>query len=248
MPNSPSVTVVTATIGHQGLSKCIESVRNQTYAIVDHLIVVDGPEWRDSVNQALEEARSPRAKVLQLPFSTGKKGWKGHRIYGAAPFLALSDYVCWLDDDNWFDPDHIASLVEVAGQADAPWAFSLRKIVDPSGNFVALDQCESLGNLHPTFISQSDYLVDTNCYFLRHNVAVQFSAIWNREARPLSGPPPDRLLCQTLMKNLPKAPSTRRYTVNYRVGSPIQKVGIDFFLKGNEAMRRRYPKGLPWEA
>ena len=50
-PSGPkSVTVITPTIGQKHLIKAIESVHNQTYMNVKHLVVVDGLEYFDNVN------------------------------------------------------------------------------------------------------------------------------------------------------------------------------------------------------
>ena len=38
----PLVTIITATTGAETLKKTIESVQNQTYQNIQHLIVVDG--------------------------------------------------------------------------------------------------------------------------------------------------------------------------------------------------------------
>src|SRR5688500_474382 len=207
MADLPSVAVITATTGHPNLGNCIRSVQAQTYAHVEHLVVIDGPEWyarADAVVNAMSD--TPRLKVMRLPHPTGKNQWNGHRIYGAAPSLMLTDLVCWLDEDNWLDADHLASLVQVMTEANVPWAFSLRKIVDKDRNFICLDECESLGNLHPTIMSDSDYHIDTSCYLLRRELAIRSSWVWNRVARPPAGelPGPDKLLCHLLMQKFPQ--------------------------------------------
>ncbi|HTQ09320.1 MAG TPA: glycosyltransferase [Fimbriimonadaceae bacterium] len=247
MPKNPTVTVITATIGHPQLKRCIESVRDQRYARIEHLVVVDGPEWYDRADEVLAQADHDRLQVLRLPHATGKNTWNGHRIYGSMPFLVLSDYVCWLDDDNWFDEDHVESLIRTIMSGDAAWSFSLRKIVDEAGQLLMLDQCESLGNLHPTFIMPTDFLVDANCYMVRRDVAIAASWAWNRVMRPADGPGPDRLLCHVLMQRFPNAPATKRYTLNYTVANTPTSVGPSFFAAGNAAMKQRYPAGLPWE-
>src|SRR5579871_5248921 len=112
MPKNPTVTVVTATTGHSELRRAIESVAIQTYARWEHHVFVDGPEWKERADAAIDEIDDDRLKVVHLPFATGKGGWNGHRIYAAAPYLASSDYVCWLDDDNWFDQNHLETLVQ----------------------------------------------------------------------------------------------------------------------------------------
>ena len=194
MPRNPTVTVITATIGHPSLARCIESVQNQRYARIEHWVVVDGPEWYGRTDEALSGLDHERLKVVRLPFATGKNTWNGHRIYGSMPFLVDSDYVCWLDDDNWFDADHVESLIQGILRRDAAWSFSLRKIMDEGGNLLMLDQCESLGSLHPTFVMPTDHLVDANCYMVRRDVAIAMAWAWNRVMRPSNGPGPDRLL------------------------------------------------------
>src|SRR6188474_3105614 len=143
MPKNPTVTVITATTGHAGLLRCVESVRDQTYNRLKHVVVVDGPKWSEKVDERLAEFEGD-VEVLTLPWPTGLDRFNGHRIYGAFPFLLESDFVCWLDDDNWFDPRHIESLVQTVFKSGAPWAFCLRKIVDLDGNVLGVDNCESL--------------------------------------------------------------------------------------------------------
>jgi glycosyltransferase involved in cell wall biosynthesis len=243
----PSVTVITATTGHTRLRRCLESVQSQTYSNLQHLVVVDGPEWFERADATIASVEGANVEVLRLPHATGKDLWYGHRIYGAMPLIVLTDYVCWLDDDNWFDEDHVAALVEAVDGAGAAWGFSLRKLVDAEGALVALDQCESLGSLHPTWILATDHLVDTSCYMVRRDVAINTAWAWNRISRPADGPGPDRLLCRVLMDHFPDGQWNGRYSLNYTLGNTAESVHPDFFHQGNEAMRQRYPDGLPWE-
>ena len=251
MPTPPTVAVITATTGHPNLAKCIQSVQEQSYALIEHLVAVDGPEHEakvDAVLNALPERHG--LKVIRLPHATGKGTWNGHRIYGAMPLVMLTDYVCWLDEDNWFDEEHVEDLVRAATSSTGGWGFSLRKIVDTEGNFITLDQCESLGNLHHSFMSAQDYHIDTSCYMVRRDIAVQLAWVWNRIARPPQGegPGPDRLLCRVLMQHFPVGVWSKRYSLNYTVGSTSESVKGEFFLYGNNVMREHYPQGLPWEA
>ena len=50
--------------------------------------------------------------VIQLPYKVGTDGWLGHRMYGAAAFLSDADYLTYLDEDNWVDPDHAHSIIQ----------------------------------------------------------------------------------------------------------------------------------------
>jgi Glycosyl transferase family 2 len=243
-----SVTVVTAATGHPMLGRCLQSVQQQTFGNIEHFIVPDGIEHRDKVHQAIRALGEVRQNVcaMALPHPTGLLGWCGHRIYGAVSLLCNTEFICFLDEDNWLEPEHVAGLVAEIRSTGADWGFSLRRIFDADANFVAPDICESLGNLHPVYNDDSRLLIDTNCFFLGRQVAATCAALWYRPAPP-RGAGADRLLTHFLLENFPRLCSTRRHTVNYTAGSNARSARADFFLKGNRAMRERYPSGLPWE-
>jgi len=243
----PTVCVITGATGHKNLKKCIQSVQDQSYALIEHLIVIDGPERNEPVDAVLNSLEDMRGiKVIRLPHITGANKWNGHRIYGGMPSICLTDYVAWLDEDNWIEEDHIESLVASVQSTGAAWSFSLRKLFDTDGNFFAEDFCESIGNLHPVFRSTNEFHVDANCYLLRRDVAIQLSGVWNRPGIG-EGLHPDRLLCRVLMEHFPNGQSTRKFTVNYTVGSTPTSGTKEYFLHGNSLMKVKYPHGYPWE-
>ena len=131
--------------------------------------------------------------------------------------------------------------------AAALWGHSLRKICDAEGQVLGLDECESLGMLHPIFSRDDVRLVDTNCYLLRRDVAIAFCPIWNRPRRPAGMPPPDFELCRALLANKIAATSSLRHTVNYTLGDTPGDERWEFFHRGNALMREQYPGGLPWK-
>jgi hypothetical protein len=246
-----SVTVITAATGHEKLVDCLNSVQHQTHSHLEHLVVVDGPEWEERVAEAVSQVGT-LAKPLhfvRLPFPTGKHNYGGHRIYGAFSLLSNCEFVCFLDEDNSFDHDHLESLLSEIRRTNSRWAFSLRKICDARGQVLAPDNCESLGNLHPVFSNKQHFHIDTNCYLLDRQVAARCAALWYRQGRwPEGKPGPDTLLCRHLLKHFPETCSNRRHTVNYTVESQQASVRAGFFLRGNDAMQRLYPQGMPWEA
>jgi hypothetical protein len=243
-----TVTVVTATTGHSMLGRCLQSVQRQTFARTEHFIVPDGIEHRDKAHQAIRALGDPSINIcaMTLPYATGRIGWCGHRIYAAVSMLCNTEYVCFLDDDNWLEPDHIASLVSQIKSTESDWGFSLRNIYDSEGNFIAPDNCESLGSLHPSYTKDSDRLIDTNCFLFRRELAVTIAPLWYRPAPPV-GPGADRVVTQYLLQNYPKHCSTRRHTLNYTAGNSTRSAAPEFFVKGNASMKERYPNGLPWE-
>ena len=124
-----SVIVVTPTIGSPKLRDAIDSVLNQTYKNINHLIVIDGSENAVNAYNQIPLQMKDRIGVLTLPYNTGKTGgnFYGHRIYAGIPHLLNADYIFFLDEDNWIDSTHVESLVDTVQGYD--WAFSLRKIV-----------------------------------------------------------------------------------------------------------------------
>jgi glycosyltransferase involved in cell wall biosynthesis len=180
-----------------------------------------------------------------LPLNVGAGGFNGHRVYGAVPFLVHSQFVAFLDEDNWFDPDHLARLMAMATREGLTWAYALRKIVDREGVFVTTDDCESLGHW-PVWYNPDFRLVDANCYLLRREVAVATGPHWHRRFR--DDPSPDYLLCKLLLDSKQPGACSGHYTVNYRAGMSADSVRLNFFLDGNAWTRQTYGENLPWRA
>lgn len=238
---SKKVTIITPTTGSDYLKKNLESVAAQTYDNVEHLVVIDGPEFASKVSS---NRTISNATYMQLPHNTGHSQYNGHRIYGAVPYLVDSDYVMFLDEDNYIDPAHVETLVKVCETND--WAFSLRKIIDKDSKYVCLDDCENLGKW-PTCLSDQELFVDVGAYFLPTSIAVQISPLWYRRARhPDDQPEVDRIIMQTLLSFGWSYDTNGEYTLNYRVGNREDSVKADFFIWGNSVMEKKFKDGYPW--
>ena len=236
----PLVTVITPTTGAHYLRQAIESVQHQTYSRIQHLVVVDGEHPK--AIPILQDY--PHLDVIKLPYATGVDRFNGHRIYGASIYLARGDYICFLDEDNWFDPNHIESLVNLT--TENSWSYSLRKIVDSDGKYICNDDCESLG-MWPSFLNEQDYFVDVGCFFLPKAFALQTSPIWYRKAREPNVPEVDRYLTAVLRNNNLTCQTNGLYTLNYRAGNTALSVQSSFFMHGNKIMEQRYNGELPWK-
>jgi glycosyltransferase involved in cell wall biosynthesis len=235
--SNPLVTIVTATTCTDYLKQNINSVINQTYDNIQHLIVVDGRHL-DKLNYDIA------SDVIVLPYATGTEQYNGHRIYGAATYLAKGDYIMYLDEDNWLEPNHVESLVNILQGNPNSYACSLRKITDMDGNFICNDDCESLGNWESVI---NDFFVDVNCFFLPKKIALQLTPLWYRRARhPEDQPEVDRALTSVLRYNTIQCLVSGEYTVNYRAGNRADSVQAQFFLKGNEIMKQKYNGEYPW--
>ena len=239
--NVPRTVVVTPTTGTSYLSKCIESVQNQTLPGVVHLIVVDGPEYAEKVQEMVEPYRLKMpVHVMVLPFNSGADGWNGHRIYASMALLLDFDYIAYLDEDNFYDPDHLQGVQELLLKDKVDWTFSLRKILDTEGNLVALDNCESLGNMCHTVLSWDDFLVDTSCYFLSKEVAQAMAPHWMHKART-GDVEADRAVCQFLLGHPTfKGKGVAKHTLNYTVARSAGSVSGKFFVDGNALLKYNF--------
>ena len=223
------VMVITPTTGKDTLEKAVQSVANQTIK-TEHLIVEDGIE----ADVLLDLSLTPNARIMTLPENVGGNGWYGHRVYAAMPLMVNADYILFLDEDNWFEPNHVETMINKIKSKDLMWSYSLRRICDESGQYVCDDDCESLGR-YPTFYDHTINFVDTNCYCFRREylvtVAHSFYGQWGA----------DRPFYKAASTSLPAFGCTGEATVNYRAPERLLKM----FAEGNKLMKDAY-KPLPW--
>ncbi|NDB61555.1 glycosyltransferase family 2 protein, partial [bacterium] len=180
-----SVTVVTPTICSEKLMDCLESVEKQTYKNVKHLIVVDGREHSKYLGHRIGLPPKDHVKFIVLPENTGKTGGEfyGHRIYAGIPHLLNSDYILFLDEDNWYEPNHVETLVQTAESKNLDFSFSLRKIFSPEGKYITDDNCESLGKW-PIFMSRrsphgEQFLIDTSSFCFKREFIQKTCHYWH---------------------------------------------------------------------
>jgi glycosyltransferase involved in cell wall biosynthesis len=235
-----SVVVITPTIGSAKLKDAVESIQNQTYKNIEHLVVVDGV---GNFNHVIENLPlyldGNRVRVLPLPYNTGSNGFYGHRIYAGIPHLINADYVFFLDEDNWYEPDHVASLVDVLDRGN-DFAHSLRKIYHPDKTYVCDDNCEALGKW-PIYFSHNDpqYLVDTSSFAFNTKFLQKTCHLWH------SGWGGDRRYLYSVMQGA-RWDTNRKHTLCYRLDGNPGSVNADFFIKGNEEQLKHYNGELPW--
>ena len=228
-----SLAVITPTIGSKYLKKCIESINNQTNKNFTYYIVIDGSKYKEDIYNILKDIELPEnLKIIPLDENTGANGWNGHRIYIAMSFLINTEYIMFLDEDNFLEPNHVESILEIIKEKRIDWTFALRNIVDKDDKFICQDKCESLGYLHHVWNNPNDHLVDVNCYCIKTEIFRKHCLEFYKKARPVNDDEVDRALFKKLVQY--KCVSTRKYTVNYRVGNRSDSVKADFFIEGNK--------------
>jgi len=227
-----TVTVITPTIGSPKLEDAIDSVLDQTYENVKHLVVIDGHKYKNKVYRYF----SDRTKFSIAPENTGANGFYGHRIYAAYPHLINSDYIFFLDEDNWYKPNHVESLVATLEQGN-DFAYSLREIYDVDRNYVCDDNCESLGKW-PIFHSDNEFLIDTSSFAFKRECLISACHLWH------FGWGGDRRF-YNMVKQRPHD-TNGEHTMCYRLDGNEGSVKPQFFHEGNDIQHMKYKGKFPW--
>lgn len=242
-----SILVITPTTGSPELVDAIQSVQNQTNKVVEHLLVVDGVRFSDRVDNTLQDAgikTNGKLRRIDLPFNTGSGGFYGHRIMAGFGHLINHDYVLFLDQDNWYDINHVNNLINLIESKNLDWAHSLRQIFDKDRNYITPDNCESLGRW-PAWVGEDVHLVDTSSYCFKTSFFRQVCHLWD------FGWGADRRFF-TILKDHIKHTNydcTGVHTLNYRLGGNEGSVQKEFFDQGNKFMYDKYKErnNLPWQ-
>ena len=179
------------------LSRCIESVRNQTIK-TDHFLVADGfpQDWIDQMKGSI------RHLVLDKPYADF-----GNTPRGIGAQLAISDKydgICFLDADNWIDENHVEACLESARNGygrvdDCDYVVARRRLVRPDGSTLP--------------IPEENHHVDTSCFFLLPG-AYFIAPYWNlmpREVAPLC----DRIFFENIRGLALRVAENKTETVNY---------------------------------
>ncbi len=239
-----SVLVITPTTGAPELADAVRSVVNQTYSNVKHLVVVDGADFTYKTDEVFRKnglLTGGRISRVDLPFNTGGGGYYGHRIMAAFSHLVNHDYLLFLDQDNWFEPDHVETLVKTIEERNLDWVYSLRKIYDKEKNYKCDDNCESLGRW-PVWVNDQAYLIDSSSYCFKTAFFRQVGHIWDY------GWGADRRFYMVLKDHFKhdNYSCNGKHTLCYRLGGNEGSVQAEFFEEGNAKTLAKYNNRLPW--
>jgi len=231
------IAIVTPTTGNPYLAKAIYSVRYQSVP-VDHYVFVDGKQYWFKAYEITRQY--PHLKVYQLPENTGSNGFNGHRIYAASSFLVNADYVFFLDEDNYYDSDHVESCMALIQKNGLDWAYSLRKIVGEDGEYLCHDDCDSLG-FYGNYCDGRPGFVDTSCYAFSLKVLTTLGHVWYSNEYTT-----DFRFYQYVSAIFPKYGCTGQYTSEYRLHGKTFPRFKGWFTPGNANARQQHPKAFPW--
>jgi hypothetical protein len=191
-PSRPyDVAVVIPTIGRPTLDRAVRSIYTQKFSgTIQVLIGIDARAAPRSLDSLVAEApRNCAVTVFDPGYSTSVRhgGIHAARDGGALrtilSYAAHSRRVAYLDDDNWWAADHIASLVQAIAGHD--WAYSLRWFVDAqTAEPLAVDRWESVGPDAGVFAARFGGFVDPSCLLIDKVACETALRLW---CHPLPG-------------------------------------------------------------
>nr|WP_314740115.1 glycosyltransferase family A protein [uncultured Haemophilus sp.] len=221
-----TVAIITSTIGRPHLERAILSVQKQTYPC-KHYVFVDGEQFAADAKRILD--KYPDVVATYLPMNTGANGWTNSSINAIAPFLVKEDVICYLDDDNWYEPNHVENSLNVLNETKADYVFALRNLYSDEEEFVCEDLLESIGHYEnnlpnpykfnvtinnktfscQTVVHKKDGHIDTNCYMIKRDMALRVSRFW------YSGKHNDTNFYAALKQIEAVGKCSKAFTVNY---------------------------------
>ncbi|MEM8588227.1 MAG: class I SAM-dependent methyltransferase [Pseudomonadota bacterium] len=166
--------VIIPTILRDQLRRAVRSVFEQD--LKGSIQIMLGIDHAEGSRQIVEElkAECPANRsitVLDLGYSTSSFrdgfyfNWSGGAIRTILSYAANSRYLAYLDDDNWWAPNHVSSLLKAIEGAD--WAYSYRWYVDPATQRpLFIDEWESIGPDKGVSPATRKGFVDTNCLMI----------------------------------------------------------------------------------
>jgi hypothetical protein len=129
------------------LRRCHDSVAAQTHGDVTHFMVADG---------------HPQAGIDAWPVRHLPLPWN-HKDFGDTPraVAAMSacsqgfDAIAFLDADNWYEPDHLETVVRRQAETGAHIVTATRNLIRPDGSVMAV--CKQSNGVD---------FCDMNCFFI----------------------------------------------------------------------------------
>lgn len=202
------ISIITPTIGRPEILRLCQSIDNQTVkgkVEFEHIVVVDGPEYQEAVLQCTEPYKSI-IKYFIVPVNCGTWGGPAR---AAGTMIASGDFTCFLDDDNWIEPNHFQALLNIAQTWKLDWCAAKRFVHCVNGFVLPKD---------PEF----GYHIDGNCFIGKTDVVKKYAYLYAKV-----GFIQDRDFIAHLKRDYPLVVYPIETTVHYHT-KWTQKTGEEF--------------------
>jgi len=250
------VAVVIPTVLRETLTRAVHSVFDQDLdGRIQILIGIDAVKGPIEQLAGLEDCCPDNVTltIVDPGYSTARRNGGVHACgYGgslraALSFLANSRHVAYLDDDNWFAPNHLSSLRKAISGVD--WAYSHRWMVDPrTDGVVCIDTWESVGPNAGVYAKRFGGFVDTSSLMIDKLKCLDVLPCWSDPPTP-RGDCEDRMVFFALTSRY-KGNSTGQASSFYTIdpNDVLQKTREEYFQRAGydwAAMPAPTPAPLP---
>lgn len=231
--------VVMSTILRPSIADALRSIFAQDFAgTVQTLVGVDVPRGDISlVEKVCEKCPAHHTVLLFDPgYSTSTRhgglhpSWDGGVLRTMLSYLAGSRRVAYLDDDNWWAPNHLTTLC--AALEGHEWAWSMRWYVHrTSRRIICKDAWESVG---PNAGTQPGGWVDTNCLAIDKLACEAVLRWWSIPLHNSTTATDADKRVFHILKNQFRGRGTSQYTTYYALNEAdadndkrIERIGVD---------------------
>ncbi len=217
LPNQTTradVTVVIQTVGRSTLLRAIQSVADQTLLKgatprrVDIWIGIDQDRYgqmaqlREEVTRKTDLVENLSVHWLDIGYSTSLRGAGVHtNMFGGSmrtvlSFLARSERIAYLDDDDWWHPRHLELMLKAI--QDKTWAYSACWYADSeAGKAITLDRYESAGPDRGWYWKSFGGFIRPSAMMIDKIRGIDLLALWS-SATTATGGGEDRLVFSAL--------------------------------------------------
>lgn len=158
------VSIVTPTYKRsEKLPRAIESILSQTYRDIE-LFVVNDNEPEDEFTQYVKDITAKYNSDPRFHLIIQKKHINGAVARNVAIRQAKGEYIAFLDDDDWWEPNKIEEQVKELSQLDDSWGGVSCKFTfyDAQGNVIGKTRKYRDGNIYKDILYlQSDVATST---------------------------------------------------------------------------------------
>ncbi|NVK18736.1 MAG: glycosyltransferase family 2 protein [Methylocystaceae bacterium] len=236
------IAVIIPTILRESLIDAVRSIYAQDFkGRIQIIIGIDQINPAFDFTDILAERPDHVAVTLFWPgYSTNQKNGGTHPVGGGSlrstlSFLANANALAYLDDANWFAPNHLSSLHDALKGQD--WAFSQRWFIDKESRTpLCPDTWESVGPNKGVFANRYNGFVDTNCLMINTLSCTNIFGNWCLS--PTNGQSVDHQFFKALMKKR-KYGQTGQATCLY----VINKNDVNHNARNNYIKKQKLPCG-----
>jgi len=209
---TPLISIITPTMGEPSMVKMMKSLYAQDIDF-EHIVLWDNA-WAGDDNSVVDcvepeeicDGSWVKSFNIDMPGKMVQGIAAGSALRSVGLMAAKGEYVTFADSDVWHEPNHLQNLLDtVKGKQ---WGLCRRKIWNTTGEYLGVDNFESIGNSPERKVPY--VLVDNNTMIFERKFGAS-GAVLYRETQEYND---DRLMTEFLYKYAGEPGISEEATVN----------------------------------